>query len=212
MKINSNGTVAKAVAYNSSNPELLASSSDYIHTVRVKDNGEVFFTTGTSLYNVTSRRNQYNMWGIVKVDSELNMENFYVYHIPDWGMNDFLYMYSFDIRDDELYFAANRWDYTNVNENLTIYSINPNTGELHSAVVVESTALPSVGYASYVYYWNYLRLRVIKGKLYVGSYLYLCNDYYDEYDEALVFTTDFSLTSKEVIWDDGKGSFPLSFK
>jgi len=211
MKISSDGEVAKAVIYDSSNPELKA-SGDYIYTIKVKDDGEVFFTTEASLYNVTSRRTQYKMWGIVKVDSELNMENFYVYRIPDWGMNDLLYMYSFDIYGDELYFAANHWDYTNDNDNLTIYSINPNTGEIHGAVVVESAALPSVGYASYVYYWNYLRLRVIKGKLYVGSYLYLYNDYYYECGEALVFTTDFDLTSEEVVWDDGNGSFPLSFK
>ena len=211
MKISSDGEVAKAVIYDSSNPELKA-SGDYIYTIKVKDDGEVFFTTEASLYNVTSRRTQYKMWGIVKVDSELNMENFYVYRIPDWGMNDLLYMYSFDIYGDELYFAANHWDHTNDNDNLTIYSINPNTGEIHGAVVVESAALPSVGYASYVYDWNYLRLRTINGKLYVGSYLYLYNDYYYECGEALVFTTDFDLTSEEVVWDDGNGSFPLSFK
>ena len=73
------------------------------------------------------------------------MENFYVYNVPDGEM---LYMYSFDMFGDELYFATYHWDYFNGNDNLTIYSINPNTGELHGAVVVESTALPNIGDAS----------------------------------------------------------------
>ena len=54
MKISSDGTVAKVIAYNSSNPELVASYDDYVHTVRVKDSGEVFFIAGINLHNVTS--------------------------------------------------------------------------------------------------------------------------------------------------------------
>ncbi len=151
-------------------------------------------------------------WGIVKVDSEFNMENFYMYRVPNWGTYNYLDMFSFDMYNGKLYFAAEHWEYyTNNNDNLTIYSINPSTGEINGAIVVESTALPSVGDTSYID-WYYLRLKAINGKLHIGSYLYLYNDYYDEYDEVLVFSTDFSLTSEEVIWENGKGSFPLSFK
>ena len=43
----------KAVAYNSSKPEIKV-FGDYIYTVKINGNGEVFFTAGTRLYNVTS--------------------------------------------------------------------------------------------------------------------------------------------------------------
>lgn len=48
--------------------------------------------------------------GIVKADSELNMENFYVYHIPlNWGTYNILDMYSFDMYGNKLYFASYHW-------------------------------------------------------------------------------------------------------